>query len=163
VYVRVVYNVNTAVARAILTGLQIKLSPPAMMAWMQAAVVPYIQQRVANRFAGEGDDVVGKWHPLKVETEAIRLKAGYGGAHPINVRTGQMKNFLTGSFGSTISAGGITELEFPNQGSVTGQLAQKIMTAQMGTAIPPTQARPVLGLNINDNMALTALLSGYLV
>ncbi len=150
-------------AQAVLTRLGVKMSTPAMMAWIQAAVVPYLQQRVAQRFAAEGDDVTGKWSPLKVETETIRLKHGYGGAHPINVRTNQMKNYLTGSFGQTTSAGGLTDLEFPHPGNVTGELAKKIMTAQMGTANPPTVPRPVLGLNMNDNIALTALLSGYLI
>lgn len=145
-----------------LARMAFKLTAPAMSAWMQSAVVPYIQQRMANRFAGEGDDVVGKWSPLKMETEAIRLKHGYGGGHPINVRTGQMKNFLTGSFGNTTSAGGMTDLEFPHQGNVTGQLALKIMTAQGGSAFPPTPARPVLGMNMNDSIAITALLAGYL-
>lgn len=145
-----------------LTRLEMKLQTPAMIAFMQSAVVPYVQQRTAARFAAEGDDVVGKWSPLKVETENIRIKHGYPGAHPINVRTGQMRNALVGSFGDVVSAGGLTELTYPDGVSVTGQLARKIMTAQGGSMFPPTVPRPVLGFNENDSIALTALVSGYL-
>jgi hypothetical protein len=145
-----------------LLRLHLKMEPGAMIAFMQAGVVPYIQQRIANRFLNEGDDVVGKWHPLKTETETIRIRHGYPGPHPINVRTGQMRALMTGSFGNAISGSGITQLEYPNQGNMTGQLARKIMTAQGGSAFPPTPPRPVLGFNLNDSIALTALLAGYL-
>lgn len=145
-----------------LTRLEMKMQAPAMIAFMQSAVVPYVQQRTAARFAGEGDDVVGKWSPLKVETETIRIKHGYPGAHPINVRTGAMRNALTGSFGDVVSAGGVTDMEYPNGVNITGQLARKITTAQMGSMFPPTVPRPVLGFNENDSIALTALVAGYL-
>lgn len=160
--VTITYHVDAVAAQAMLTRLEQKMLPPSMIAFMQSTVVPYIHQRTAARFAGEGDDVVGKWSPLKVETETIRLKHGYPGAHPINVRTGQMRNAVTGSFGDVISAGGVTDLEFPNTVNIAGQLARKIMTAQMGSSFPPTPARPILGFNENDSIALTALLAGYL-
>jgi hypothetical protein len=145
-----------------LTRLEQKMMPGPMIAFMQAAVVPYVQQRIAGRFAAEGDDVTGKWHPLSMETEAIRIKHGYPGPHPINVRTSQMRNALTGSFGNTVSAGGVTEMEYPNPVNITGSLARKITTAQMGSMFPTTPPRPVLGFNMNDSIGITALLAGYL-
>lgn len=161
--VRISFYTDAHMAQIMLNNLALRMSPPAMTAFMQAGVVPYIQGRIAKRFAGEGDDVVGKWHPLKQETEIIRQTHGFPAAHPINVRTGQMRGLLTGSFGRVVSTGGMTELEYPSNANMTGQLQRKLMTAQMGSQFPPTPARPVLGFNMNDNIALTALLAGYLV
>lgn len=162
-FVRIGFHTDARMAQAMLANISMRLSPGAMTAFMQAGVVPYIQQRISKRFAQEGDDVVGKWHPLKQETEIIRQRHGFPPAHPINVRTGQMRGLLTGSFGRVISSGGLTELEFPSGANMTGLLQRKLMTAQMGSQFPPTPPRPVLGFNMNDNIALTAMLAGYLV
>jgi hypothetical protein len=163
VYVNIGFFVDSAAARAMMTALELRMQSPAMAAFMQTAAVPYIQQRIAARFAGEGDDVVGKWHPLALETEVIRIRHGYPGPHPINVRTGQMRAFLTGSVGDVMSSSGVTQLAYPSQAGMGGNLARKIMTAQLGSQFPTTPPRPVLGFNMNDNIALTAMLSGYLI
>lgn len=157
------FYTDARMAQAMMANIGLRLSPVAMAAFMQAGVVPYIQERIAARFAGEGDDVVGKWTPLKQETEILRQRHGFPGPHPINVRTGQMRGLLTGSHGTTVASAGMTELSFPSNANMVGQLERKIMTAQMGAAFPPTPARPVLGFNQNDSIALTALLAGYLV
>lgn len=161
-YVRVSYTMDSLSAQIMMTALAAKLTAPAMMGFMAGVVTPYIQGRIKNRFAGEGDDVSGKWLPLAQATVDIRKKAGFPGEHPINVRTGQMAGYLFFNSGRVVSAGGITDLEYPNPGAIGTQLGRKLMTAQMGSASPPTPPRPVLGFNMSDNVALTAAVAGYL-
>lgn len=161
-FVSVAYHVDSAAARLMLSSLELKMSAAPMAAFMQSSVVSYIQTRIANRFAQEGDDVSGPWHPLAQETEVIRQRHGYPGAHPINVRTGQLRAFTTGSFGDVLSGGGNAQLSYPAGSNMTTQLMRKLLTAQMGSAYPVTPARPVLGFNMDDNIALTALVAGYM-
>lgn len=160
-YVSIGMVMNSTHARAMLAAMQLRMQPPAMIAFMQAGVAPYVRGRIAARFNSEGDDVTGRWHPLAAETEIIRQRHGYPGAHPINVRTGQMRNYLTSSPGNAISAGGVSQFEYPGA-PAAGDLMTKLMTAQGGKANPSTLPRPVLGFNMNDSVALTALVAGYM-
>jgi len=160
--VKVTFYTDARMAQLMMTSIGLRLMPGPMSGFMQSAVVPYVQQRVSNRFAGQGDDVVGAWQPLAAATHQIRQSQGYPGSGPINVRTGQMRAYLTGSYGKTTSAGGMTDLEYPNPGGAVGVLMRKLMVAQVGTPSPPTPARPVLGFNMNDTVALTAMVAGYL-
>lgn len=160
--VSVQFVTDATTARAMMAAIAVRMSAPMMQGFMQAAVVPYIQQRATDRFARQGDDVSGPWLPLAVATQQIRQQAGFQPAHPINVRTGQLRAFVTGSYGRVVSAGGMTDLEYPNPGNMMGILMRKLMVAQAGTPAPPTPARPVLGFNMNDTVALTAMVAGYL-
>lgn len=160
--VSVQFFVDTSTAQLLMASIALRMQPAAMAGFMQASVVPYIQQRTANRFASQGDDVSGRWHPLAVATQQIRQQAGYQPSHPINVRTGQMRAFLTGSHGQVVSAGGMTQLEYPNPGGAVGLLMRKVMVAQAGSAAPATPPRPVLGFSMNDTVAITAMVAGYL-
>lgn len=147
--------------QAMLNRLEQKLLPPNIGAFLNVTVDPYLQQRASQRFAGEGDDVVGNWSPLSPATEGIRSAQGYGAAHPINRRTGDLENYIARSGGDVdVNPAGAT-LTFPGA-PAQGELADKVQTAQVGRAFPATVPRPVLGLNQNDLLAVLTATALYI-
>jgi hypothetical protein len=134
------------------------MTPAGIMAFLGAEVGPYLRQRARNRFAAEGDDVVGQWAPLAPSTVAIREGQQYPGEHPINRRTGEMENWVVDGGWDAYPFSGGGGLVYP-QNEPTGTLREKVQTAQAGSASPLTQPRPVLGVNENDMLFVTALLA----
>lgn len=125
------------------------LSPLGMVPFMETVMGPHLAERAKERFASEGDDAVGQWAPLRSATVAIRQSEGFGGSHPINRRTGELENWVTKSGWNAIPAGSDTVLSFPGR-TPTGELLQKVETAQRGRSKPRTVARPVLGVSMVD-------------
>lgn len=123
-------------------------------------VVPFLRTRAQNRFASEGDAASGKWHPLTKASEGFRTAAGWPAAHPINVRTGQMKGSVLADSGRVSFGGGTATLNWPgtNRG---GLLEKKIRTAQQGDA--RTTARPILAVDADDDIFIIAHLTSYLL
>lgn len=143
-----------------LEHLETKVSPPGLTTWMEADVDPWLRQRAQDRFTNEGDDVVGAWLPLSPYTQMIRQQMGYGADHPINVRTGELENYIT-SAGSIFETGVGVTLETPG-GTVPPEMAVKIITAQQGSSFPPTPPRPVLGVNERDLEAIMVTLANWI-
>jgi hypothetical protein len=147
---------------ALLQSVEVALSPMALSEFMAGPVASYLEVRVAERFASEGDDVTGKWAPLAAATQAIRSSLGYGSAHPINVRTGEMLEFVsTGD--AKVEAGGAS-YTMPGS-SPQGDLAAKMELAQNGGVSESGRdipARPVLGLNMVDLEAVVGLLESHI-
>jgi hypothetical protein len=130
--------------------LQTVLSPVGFATFLQLHVGPYLQTRAETRFRDEGDDAVGQWAPLQPATVEIRDRMQVGGDHPINVRTGELEDWITGgNWKINQTALGVT-LVFPGAEPRDPGLRQKMETAQVGRATPPTVARPVLGMNEQD-------------
>ncbi len=127
-------------------GMDRAFSPAAITTNLLAdRVYDILEKRAANRFSNEGDDVSGAWAALKPYTVEKR-----GSAHPINVRTGAMKNHILQREPDAMpnSLGGT--LWFPKRGGAK-KTQEKIKTAQQGSASPhPTVPRPVLGVNAQD-------------
>lgn len=140
----------------------------ALVTFLTTEVQPYLQQRAKSRFANEGDDVVGRWVPLRDATQSIR-EAGrnqglwtVGDDHPINVRTHEMENYVTSGQGNVFPVGiGGATMQYPRP-SGKKSIRDKMRTAQKGGMAPnsghQTVPRPVIGLNEQDLMfVLTAL------
>jgi hypothetical protein len=138
----------------LLDHLDQKLGPQGLTTFLSMTVYPYLLRRAKERFQNEGDDVVGKWAPLAPATEVIRQTMGYGGAHPINVRTGELERYITqGSITSSVQATPVGAfLQHPSK-APTGKLKKKLKGAQQGDptsgfrGAPP---RPVLGMDEVD-------------
>lgn len=131
-----------------LEKLMIRLST-GLEIWMKSHLVYWLLYRTKSRFSSEGDDASGPWQPLGPATEAIRGAAGYGPAHPINVRTGDLRDYLLGDRGDVMGVGGGYQLTYPgNTGTAVDQ--EKLRTAQRGKPSPNTPERPVLALGIED-------------
>lgn len=149
---------------AMIQHLDLKLSASGMTAFLSATVFPYLKTRAKQRFQGEGDDAVGKWTPLAPATEIIRQSMGYGGAHPINVRSGELERYITqGSAQAAVRATPDGALLQHPANPPQGKLKSKLATAQrgdpkFGRGVP---ARPVLGMNETDLGFVLAELAFY--
>jgi hypothetical protein len=148
--------VSEDTATATLMHLELMLSAGMIGGYLKAVVEPYLQERASARFAGEGDDVVGKWSPLKPATVAIRQHKGFPGEHPINVRTGELEQYVTGDPGFVAPDPFGATLTWPGdpQGA---ELEHKVQVAQVGE--DRTIPRPVIGVNERDLMFVLASLS----
>lgn len=142
-----------------------KLGPQGLTAFLSMTVYPYLLNRAKERFQDEGDDAVGKWAPLAPATEVIRQSMGFGGAHPINVRTGELERYITqGSVSSSVQASGLGAfLQHPANPPSGKKLKSKLKTAQQGDpafgrGVP---ARPVLGMNETDLGFIMAAMAFY--
>lgn len=157
----VLFETDSSGAQAVFEALNERLESDALVDFMRKEIEPYIKLRIEGRFAAEGDDVTGQWHPLTVATKLIRARNGFPPDHPINVRTGKMKDYLVHSPSDIKIQGPEVELTHPGP---TGdrELQDKIRTAQEGKTKPRTPARPVLGLNENDLLFITSELAAYL-
>jgi hypothetical protein len=142
--------------------LQVRLSASGLQDFMENTMVPFLQMRADRRFAIEGDEVSGRWLPLKRATTLMRLRQGYPPQHPINVRSGQMKTWITSADGNVRAQHGMADLTWPGN-PPGGTMLKKIQTAQMGQAYPSTAPRPVIGVGDDDNIFALAQLTQYLL
>lgn len=129
--------------------------------WMRGDLHDHLVDRTADRFANEGDDMSGPWAPLTAGTEAIRARRGFPPAHPINVRTHDLQRFLLGAQGNVVGAG-TWQFIWPGD-PPSGELMDKMETAQLGRANPRTVARPVVGLGVSDYNDIMDSLAAFLV
>lgn len=120
---------------------------------MGRALGPYIHNKTVRRFRSEGDKTSGKWEPLKPFTVRTREEAGFRGAHPINRRTDELFNWATKDSWWAIANGQGATFQYPRV-PPTGDLIEKVATAQFGKARPKTPARPVLLIDENDKRLL---------
>jgi len=123
---------------------------PGLQQFMQGDLADYLKNRAQNRFANEGDDAVGGgWAPLKASTEVRRASKGYPPSHPINVRSGDLRDYITTDSGNV--SGGLAEwvLTWPGP-PPSSELHEKTQTAQIGKTFPSTVPRPVIGLGTTD-------------
>jgi len=135
------------------------LQPGAIESWLGEVLDTQLHNRVKNRFAKEGDDAVGRWAPLTLATQMIRANAQFGAAHPINVRTGELKSFVEDSPGRVeLDTLGAT-LTLPGS-QPGGELGKKFAGAQQGEGTAPP--RPVLGMNSKDTIAAMTALELYI-
>lgn len=135
--------------------------------WLRVQAHEFLQGRIDERFANEGDGTVGKWAQLRATTAGIRKAQGYGPYHPINKRTGSLHDWVRGTY--TITSQGSGQLNIPGR-APNNVLQEKLEMAQLGGnvsrakgsrfigASTPAPPRPVLGLGVVDEVGLTELL-----
>lgn len=132
------------------------LHPVALVEFLTGEVVPFLNERGKARFASEGDDISGTWQPLAPATQNIRAFGAAQGLwniapdHPINVRSHELENYITGTIGYTVPGTEGAILTFPDPHAITPELEAKMETAQRGRSNPRTPPRPVLGVNERD-------------
>jgi hypothetical protein len=140
--------------------LALLLGSEGLTTFLGATVGPYLRERTQQRFANEGDDVVGQWAPLQPATVAIREASMFniGGEHPINRRSGELEDWVTEGNYFPYPTGVGASMQYPSK-KPAGELRDKLKTAQGGRADPRTVARPVLGVNEKDLLFVTAALA----
>lgn len=145
-------------------GIERAISDASIEAWLAAEASPYLANQTRVRFANEGDPTVGQWAQLTSATVGIRESKGYPGEHPINKRTGALEQYLTQASGRIEPTATGVELVTPED-SPDGELALKLVTAQSGGTSKwgnPIPKRPVLGIGLDDGLALTKLLEAHI-
>lgn len=156
---RIKVDVNATGPMRMLRGIDLAISNAGLSIFLAKDIVPYIVLRAQDRFRGEGDDVVGAWAPLKPATQKLRAANPawpVGAEHPINVRTSELEDWVTGGTFDITPMGTGMQLNYPKKPS--GKLADKVRTAQIGSAKPLAVPRPVLGLNEADLVFATSAL-----
>lgn len=145
---------------AMLAKLEITLSGPALSTFLSASMTPWLKQRAQERFANEGDEVVGRWAPLQPATQEFRANGdwpGIGPDHPINRRTGELEELMTSGQDDVFFTTDTAVVQYPRPSMYgAGELALKVETAQRGKATPRTVARPVAGFGARDLSFLIA-------
>lgn len=143
-------QIDTTEPEATLARLQRQVSASGLGTFLNTEAWPWLEQRTQDRFMAEGDSAVGKWAPLSFATYGYRNAGGFPPAHPINVRTGDLRDFaLTHQVESQMS--GVT-LSQPKKGGKT-ETQKKFRAAQRGGNSlqgHPFPARPVVGLDMLD-------------
>lgn len=157
----VTFEVDRQHLDLVLGSLAAKLSPPGLASFLDMIVDPFIRERINQRFAMEGDDVSGAWHPLSAATQHIRASYGFPAAHPINVRTGELRDWLVNTPSDIKVSGFTAEANHPPP-TTDSVMNTKLVTAQSGKAHPKTPARPVIGLDENDLLFVTSSLVAYI-
>lgn len=154
-----VYGDDAGVER-MLDALDTALNPVAVAGFLAGVVDPYLRGRASDRFRSEGDDVSGAWAPLAEATQHIREQMGYGAAHPINKREGDLEAYITQTEAAVHPNPLGATLRLPGRGGGP-DIYDKFKGAQQGGVGPsgkPYPARPVLGMNERDLVfVLTAL------
>jgi hypothetical protein len=150
---------NAVGVERMLFALETSLNPVAVAGFLGAVVDPYLRGRASDRFASEGDDVTGGWAPLKDATQEIRSNSGYGAAHPINKRTGELEDYIVNAPHNLSAAPWGASLTLPGT-TPTGELFDKVETAQHGR--DRTVPRPVLGMNERDLVFVLTALAQYI-
>lgn len=123
-------------------------SPVVLNQFLNTKIDPYLRMRMESRFQQEGDDVTGPWAPLSPVTEQFRTQFGFGAAHPINIRTGDLHDYIVGTPGMNVYDATGATLVLPGRPPEGKVLKKKLKTAQQGDDRTP--ARPVLGMNLQD-------------
>lgn len=84
------------------------IEPQAISYFNNVVVAQLLQLYAKQRFKGEGltggaGTSVGKWDPLRPYTMDDRERLGFPRERPINVRTGGLKDWITGAAGMQVA------------------------------------------------------------
>lgn len=156
------FEVDSKEVTAMLQRGEMAIGGYSLGMFMKIRVEPYLQGRARDRFRKEGDDVTGRWAPLQESTQNIRESQGFGREHPINRRTGELEDYITNTAGQVVTTSSSATLTLPGS-APTGELADKVATAQQGRNNPNTTKREVLGMNVVDLEAVLVQMGDYLV
>lgn len=161
------WEINVGATYELLNGILYTTSPAGLQEFLAATVFPYIKQRAASRFRGDGDDASGQWAPLAESTRRIRESGiasgeyvGITRSRPINRRTGELEAYITNGHGTFTSTSSGSTLAYP-QATTPNNMVKKVRRAQQGDARTP--ARPVLAVGHTDLTFVTNALYRFIV
>lgn len=153
---------------AVLRQVELATNTIGLREFLGGPVVEWLQERADHRFASEGDDASGQWPDLTWGTQQIREALGFPREHPINVRTGDLRDWVVNSDGKVSALGPLgAELEWPGT-APDAEIESKFKVAQKGAnygenPMFPTSGtvpRPVARVNAVD---LEAVLEAYVM
>lgn len=144
---------DAAAVQGLMSHLMSSLQPVGLMEFFSTRGHNILAKRAEDRFSSEGDDAVGRWKQLTRTTARVRQTSGFPGYHPINVRTGQLKDLVVNTYKLRPMAGGAV-MTMP--GNAGGTVLSKLRVAQQGSKrggnalAREVPARPVLALDQID-------------
>lgn len=149
-------------AIAMIERMKLRLSASGVAAWMLSEVQPYFHLRSANSFVREVDPYGDPWAALAPSTIDSRISQGFN-AGPIQYRTGELYDFFAGASSDIIATQLGTQMVFPGQGQMSGDLPYKVGSAQAGNARTGAPPRPIIGITIQDAEHILMGLYEYVV
>lgn len=152
--------VNDKVVNSRLDRMQYMLTGPVIGSMLHTVGVPLLREDARRRFSTEGRSDGEKWVPLKQATIDIRRARGFA-AGPINVRTGLLRDYVASSLGQTTSTPNYTQLAWPGTPPSAGRLMYAYGTAQQGSSVWGTPARPVVRLSPKVIVGLYAAIAAH--
>jgi hypothetical protein len=162
-------RVDSFETQAMLSFAMVAVSGPSLAGFLDDKAANWLHEEIGLRFAYEGDRKSGDWPRLQESTNQIREALGFPADTPINIRTGDLEEFVTTAHDVTqgpMSA----SMDLP--GDVPDPvLAKKLRTAQQGASsgenpfpgTGPTPPRPVLAVDETDMVELLARLEAHIV
>lgn len=141
---------------------------PSLEAMMTGPVHAYFERQIVNRFAYQGDRVVGHWPDLSEATQHIREQDGFPPDWPINIRTEEMFSTVTQEADFHMGFDS-AEMILPGSAGTHGVMAAKIEHAQQGSdrnpieGFGPTPPRPILGADEIDLAAVVEIIEQWVV
>jgi hypothetical protein len=134
-----------------LSEMSTATSAAALVEFLGGTADQILKARTRARFGSEGDSASGGWKPLAESTVIAREALGFGGAHPINQRTGELLKAMTEGSPLIAELAGEVFYRFPAE-DPSGLLGEKLKMAQRGYRQTP--ARPVLAVDEADYQAI---------
>lgn len=149
---------------SLLEGMENDLEESALGEFAITEFYPWLRERALNRFPTHGDDATGPWPELRQSTQERRIRMGYGGSDPINIRTGALEDYISGATPDLILTGGAVVMVYPGDLPEDSVTERKYTTAQQGrrdrSRTPP---RPVIGVSTLDYAVLREKLFDYIM
>lgn len=159
-----------------LQGYRQALGAPAISAVLQNRVDPLLRGWAQEAFDTETDPTGRKWTPLKNVTNVnFRIPMGFPPAHPINERTGELREAYTQEGEIVVIPGDDTDvvLQNPTARIKNGdpELQNKMAvaaggrgrgTTPKGKARKPVPARPIVGLTASRADQITMVFAVYI-
>lgn len=153
--------VNDQMVNSRLARMEYMLTGPVIGTMLHTLAVPLLREDAKRRFATQGASDGAKWRPLRQSTLEIRRSKGFGPG-PINVRTGLLRDFTTTALGQTVSTPSYTQLAWPGTQPAAGSnLGYAYSTAQAGSSVWGTPARPVARLSPKVIVGIYAAIAGH--
>lgn len=163
----VTVHVQDGDVRKVFDALGLSISGPMLQKFLRDDVGSFFRNDIEDRFNEEGDLASGFWAPLQPATLHIKqqLPDLQGAPEDINIRTGDMFEWLTGSY-PVFSGANWAEMDIPGD-APTPLLEKKLSTAQRGSAnnpmpgFGPTPPRPALAISEAHHLATVLAMLEY--
>jgi len=156
----VVLTVEATEVLHIMQQLIFVTSPPMLAGFAATTIGSYLGETAEQRFTEQGSSE-GPWEPLRPMTQRIRESMGLDPDFPINVRFGDLRQWLSDDHGIVEPTAFGVDLWWPGLSPDT-TLEDELETAQMGRTDPPTVRRPVVELTEEDAIVIFELFAHWI-
>lgn len=125
-------DVDTSLAEKVIGGVLDNAGDASLALFLMGNVAPRLSRQAKKRFASSGDDASGQWPALAPSTVEIRKSLGFTPGTrkgEINVRTGELQDWLVNPDPSVMYDGVGTTLAWPADQPKSAGLRRKLAQA----------------------------------